>query len=1745
MTCHPSIMVPPFRATNSYLSPACCAPTASGGGDRNHWAWRLLLPALLFAFLLCAPAPSFAAACGGDGQRACCNGDVEFSNNGTACNSGAVYVDKCTDPAGCGCSGGFITAVDSIGMCYVPKACGGAGQRACCNGDGEFSNNGLACNSGLIQLSGACGPGGGAACVCGGGLFYSAGTCVTPTSSCGGKGQRACCAGTLEYSKVGTACDSGLIAVAGCAGDCTCGGTTSLGQVATTSCTVIETIVEPTTNATPTANEPDSTTASTPTTWTLPQEPLPSGPLCPPTGLCGYADMHVHMFANLAHGGATLAGEPWDAKGVNTALGEDYGLSASLQNANGLTGDVVDKDGNTKKYVDNGLAPTCPDILQSSPLGNLCSGQRLFHGDHTLIDTTTGGGTNDGAASNLGVPLFNGWPQWTSTVHQQVYYKWLERAWLGGLRLMVMDAVTNEALCKSSSHMSGVTCSLSMPEIDLQLQAAKSFQTWLDAQYGGTGKGWFQIVTDPAQAERAIQQGKLAVILGIEVDNLFNCHLQNANGASANSEGPACTTDYVQQQLQNYYNLGVRHLFPIHNFDNAYGTPAAWQDAINVGNFASEGGFWDAVNCTAPGYGFSLDPTIEEAELLLGFKQDYKPDYPSPPWASCHNTPGLTPLGRFLIQQAMKMGMIIDVDHMSINAFNDTLGMAQGARYAGIAASHVQFFDLYTQNYAGTSNGGRHERMRTKDQLKAIAGVGGMIAVMLKDDVQDTANGWCPPGNTCAPAPLGPGPVGGQFTVDYNGPNSNYGLKNNCMYSTTEWAQAYLYGADNMGGPVAMGSDFNGIAGHVGPRFGSGACGGNGGQRTQQEAANNRLVYPFTLPGFGSFDKQVSGQRVFDFNTDGLAHIGLLPDMVADLRNAGLNDAQLQPLFGSAQAYVDMWSKVQTIAFMFTSAATVTFTVGASGSFLVTSQASPAATYTETGALPAGVVFTPSGSLSGTPTTTDGTYPITFTASNGVLPNATQQFTLVVNLNSTGITSPDTATFQAGSPGSFAITATIPLAPASIITSGQLPKGLTFNGNTNVISGTPAYGSGGVYILEFQVYPTSGGFRTGKLTLTVNEGPSFLSANRVTPPLIFNTGTAASFQLNAPGYPAPALSLLAHLPPGLEFSPANGGVIAGTVPPGRGGVYSLQLNAKNEFGFAGEPLTIVVNDAPVITSVATTTFTIGKDNIFLITATGYPTPKFSWSGLSSSLPGVMLDSAGKLEAQLVSDNGLGKYTFVVTADTGIAKTTQNFTLYIKDSPKITWSPGSLPFGSGLGAAQLNASAVLQSIGTIPGMFVYSPPAGTFLPPGTQLLSVTFTPGDTTKYFGVTAEVQVNATLPVNGLQAVPVGNTISSARNGTLTVTQVLTSPSGRFIAIMQADGNFVVYNQNNPVWASNTNGQGSAPFNLIIQSDGNLVVNANTPNCQANTACTPTWASNTAGHGTGPYNLVMQDDGNLVIYDSTNTATWATGTNQFTNVITSQSATLMMGQALTSPSGVFRAVMQTDGNFVVYQGPRVLWATGTTGVASNVSSQGGAPYEMIVTPDGDLERLAYLQTCPANTPCLANWFSYTKGKGTPPYMLTMQDDGNLVLYDSTNKPIWVTGTNQFQNIMTSESAPLMMGQALTSPNRIYQAFMQTDGNFVVYHGTAALWATGTTGATSNGLPNGSPYEMVVTPDGDLEHLAYAPTCLINTPCIANWSSNTKGKGTPPYMLTMQDDGNLVLYDSTNTPTWASGTSGR
>jgi hypothetical protein len=102
----------------------------------------------------------------------------------------------------------------------------------------------------------------------------------------------------------------------------------------------------------------------------------------------------------------------------------------------------------------------------------------------------------------------------------------------------------------------------------------------------------------------------------------------------------------------------------------------------------------------------------------------------------------------------------------------------------------------------------------------------------------------------------------------------------------------------------------------------------------------------------------------------------------------------------------------------FTSATSVTFQVGTVATFAVRATGSPTPTLMESGALPDGVTFTATtGVLAGTPTST-GTFALQFTATNGVSPDATQRFSLIVD---SGPPHPATLTYNEPGCASFAV----------------------------------------------------------------------------------------------------------------------------------------------------------------------------------------------------------------------------------------------------------------------------------------------------------------------------------------------------------------------------------------------------------------------------------------------------------------------------------------------------------------------------------------------------------------------------------------------------------------------------------------------------------------------------------------------------------------------------------------------------
>src|SRR4051812_44403953 len=88
---------------------------------------------------------------------------------------------------------------------------------------------------------------------------------------------------------------------------------------------------------------------------------------------------------------------------------------------------------------------------------------------------------------------------------------------------------------------------------------------------------------------------------------------------------------------------------------------------------------------------------------------------------------------------------------------------------------------------------------------------------------------------------------------------------------------------------------------------------GFGAQGPPRTGAKNPVKYPFkSFDGAVTLDKPKTGQRTWDINTDGVAHYGLYPDWVQDLRmQAG--DEIVNDMARGAEAYLEMWERAQGV----------------------------------------------------------------------------------------------------------------------------------------------------------------------------------------------------------------------------------------------------------------------------------------------------------------------------------------------------------------------------------------------------------------------------------------------------------------------------------------------------------------------------------------------------------------------------------------------------------------------------------------------------------------------------------------------------------------------------------------------------------------------------------------------------------------------------------------------------------------
>ena len=274
---------------------------------------------------------------------------------------------------------------------------------------------------------------------------------------------------------------------------------------------------------------------------------------------------------------------------------------------------------------------------------------------------------------------------------------------------------------------------------------------------------------------------------------------------------------------------------------------------------------------------------------------------------------------------------------------------------------------------------------------------------------------------------------------------------------------------------------------------------------------------------------------------------------------------------------------------------------------------------------------------------------------------------------------------------------------------------------------------------------------------------------------------------------------------------------------------------------------------------------------------------------------------------------------------------------------------------------------------------------------------------------------------------------------------QSISSASGRYTFVYQADGNLVLYGPGGALWASNTNGQ---PVGVtIMQGDGNLVIygpNAvyvwdssthNHPGARAGGA-----GRRQRGHGRPrrhrPVGHQHRHPGGPV----------AAGDDMQPGEV------LYPGQSISSANGRYVFVYQTDGNLVLYGAGGALWASNTNGQPVGVT---------IMQGDGNLvmhgPNAVYV------------WDSSTHNH--PGARLVVQDDGNVVIYapDGTargglHQHRHPGGVRWRRGMTCSRVRCCCRGSRISSASGRYTFVYQADGNLVLYGPGGALWASNTNG---------------------------------------------------------------------------------
>lgn len=509
--------------------------------------------------------------------------------------------------------------------------------------------------------------------------------------------------------------------------------------------------------------------------------------------LKGVVDLHAHPMAHLAHGQKVIFGVP----DVGTLMPH---------------GTVTCQT--THRYARN--------IAEA--LGS-CYG---IHGGHDFFKNPCGNhtrrmvlnGVEDGNNANKphdvehpdGFPTFSRWPKHNDILHQTMWIDWLKRSWEGGLRVMVGLAVNSRILAV------GI-------EGDNPIDDKTSGDIQLDEMIKLAGRhDWIEVARSANDLRRIVSQDKLALILGVELDDIGNFVLSQR----------VPNEDEIRYEIRRLYEKGVRYILPIHIVDNFFGGTAVFNPEFARANRYQNGKWWDLVcaeheDAVTQQLSFGWDAIIT---IALGGAGGTQPTPACQPGIGYVNNFSLTTQGRIAIDEMMRLGMLIDIDHMSLETVKNVLDYTRPNMYPFISGHN------------GPSTGSGLENQRQVYHYAELAVRGGMAGVTWADSDAKS------------------------------------------FLKTAERTQ-------NTGISIALGTDANGMSKAPRPR--------------KECSYTPCVVYS------DKFTKSSTANKTWDYNVDGVAHYGMIPDFIKDVENLE-GEEVVANLFNGAEALAELWEHTEEIS---------------------------------------------------------------------------------------------------------------------------------------------------------------------------------------------------------------------------------------------------------------------------------------------------------------------------------------------------------------------------------------------------------------------------------------------------------------------------------------------------------------------------------------------------------------------------------------------------------------------------------------------------------------------------------------------------------------------------------------------------------------------------------------------------------------------------------------------------------------